>query len=272
VRDPKDPWAFKEEMLLKDAIMENISRANKKKKCRVVCRTHRIGSAHHPRSDSILVSVPTVAPQGLAILLTHAATQIETTEDEASPWLIRSKSLLPISHNPLEVVRHTVAKVSGMNACREPLPTIRTVWPIMREHLLLSFYHQEESHLSVNSVPSGFVSINPAPDPSIHDDPSMNSVHGSCGISAAGVSVGNQNGLIIVPGIANQNVNQTGNGNVVATRAGVNGNGNNQNQIRCYNCRGLDHYARSCTVRLRRRDVAYLQTQLLIAQKEKAEI
>ncbi|GJV94090.1 retrovirus-related pol polyprotein from transposon TNT 1-94 [Tanacetum coccineum] len=80
------------------------------------------------------------------------------------------------------------------------------------------------------------------------------------------------NGLIIVPGIANQNVNQTGNGNVVATRAGVNGNGNNQNQIRCYNCRGLDHYARSCTVRLRRRDVAYLQTQLLIAQKEKAEI
>ncbi|GKC91600.1 integrase, catalytic region, zinc finger, CCHC-type containing protein, partial [Tanacetum coccineum] len=93
----------------------------------------------------------------------------------------------------------------------------------------------------------------------------------------AGQIVGNQNGynangLIIVPGIANQNVNQTGNGNVVATRAGVNGNGNNQNQIRCYNCRGLDHYARSCTVRLRRRDVAYLQTQLLIAQKEKAEI
>ncbi|GKA11929.1 hypothetical protein Tco_0691475 [Tanacetum coccineum] len=30
-------------------------------------------------------------------------------------------------------------------------------------------------------------------------------------------------------GIANQNVNQTGNGNVVAARAGVNGNGNNQN-------------------------------------------
>ncbi|GKA43898.1 gypsy type transposase [Tanacetum coccineum] len=93
VRDPRDPWAFKEEMLLEDAIMANVSRAEKKKKCRVVRRTHGIGSAHHPRTDGIPVSVPTVAPQGLAILLTDAATQTETTEDEASPRLIRSKSL-----------------------------------------------------------------------------------------------------------------------------------------------------------------------------------
>nr|GEV92681.1 hypothetical protein [Tanacetum cinerariifolium] len=40
-------------------------------------------------------------------------------------------------------------------------------------------------------------------------------------------NVGNQNGLIIVPGIANQNANQNGNGNVVAAQAEVNGNGNN---------------------------------------------
>ncbi|GKC61160.1 hypothetical protein Tco_1088758 [Tanacetum coccineum] len=73
----------------------NMSRAEKKK-CRVVCRTHGIGSAHHPRSDGIPVSVPTVAPQGLAILLTDAATRTETTEDEASPRLIRSKSLPPM--------------------------------------------------------------------------------------------------------------------------------------------------------------------------------
>ncbi|GJR07794.1 retrovirus-related pol polyprotein from transposon TNT 1-94 [Tanacetum coccineum] len=59
-------------------------------------------------------------------------------------------------------------------------------------------------------------------------------------------NVGNQNRLNVVPKIANQNVNQTGNGNVVAARAGVNGNGNNDNQIRCYNCRGLGHYARNC--------------------------
>ncbi|GKC35597.1 hypothetical protein Tco_1047981 [Tanacetum coccineum] len=54
-------------------------------------------------------------------------------------------------------------------------------------------------------------------------------------------NVGNQNGLIVVPGIANPNVNQHGNGNVVAARAKGNGNKNNGNQIRCYNCRGLGH-------------------------------
>ncbi|GJU36450.1 hypothetical protein Tco_1184804 [Tanacetum coccineum] len=62
VRDPRVPWAFKEEML----------------------------------SDGIPVLVPTVAPQGLAILLTDDATQTETTEDEASPRLIRSKSMPPM--------------------------------------------------------------------------------------------------------------------------------------------------------------------------------
>ncbi|GJX84590.1 gag-pol polyprotein [Tanacetum coccineum] len=46
----------------------------------------------------------------------------------------------------------------------------------------------------------------------------------------------------------------------------------NKNGIRCYNCRGLGHTARNCTVRPRRRDAAYLQTQLLIAQKEEAGI
>ncbi|GJR40794.1 hypothetical protein Tco_1216478 [Tanacetum coccineum] len=56
-------------------------------------------------------------------------------------------------------------------------------------------------------------------------------------------NVGNQNGLIVVPGIAppiaNQNANQNGNGNVVAARAEGNANRNNGNQIRCYNYRGL---------------------------------
>ncbi|GJU48589.1 hypothetical protein Tco_1218144 [Tanacetum coccineum] len=62
VRDPKDPWVVKEEMLLEDLIAANKSHAEKKKKCRVVCRTYRIGSAHHPRSDGIPVSAPTVVP------------------------------------------------------------------------------------------------------------------------------------------------------------------------------------------------------------------
>nr|GEW61980.1 hypothetical protein [Tanacetum cinerariifolium]GFA45181.1 hypothetical protein [Tanacetum cinerariifolium] len=83
-------------------------------------------------------------------------------------------------------------------------------------------------------------------------------------------NVGNQNGLIVVPRIANQNLN--GNGNLIEARAEGNVTGNNGNQIRCYNCRGLSHFSRNCTVRPMRRDAAYLQTQLLIAQKEKAGI
>nr|GFC56337.1 hypothetical protein [Tanacetum cinerariifolium] len=64
------------------------------------------------------------------------------------------------------------------------------------------------------------------------------------------------------------NRNQIGNGNLVALRAAGNAAGHNENQIRCYNCRGVGHLARDCTVRPMRRDAAYLQTQLLIAQKE----
>nr|GEU33274.1 uncharacterized mitochondrial protein AtMg00810-like [Tanacetum cinerariifolium] len=96
-RDPTDPWACKEEILLADAIAANVSHAEKKK-CRVVCRTHGVGSAHHARSDGVPVSVPTVAPQGPAILLTDAATQTEISEDGASPRLLRSSSL-PAMHN-----------------------------------------------------------------------------------------------------------------------------------------------------------------------------
>nr|GEX40880.1 ribonuclease H-like domain-containing protein [Tanacetum cinerariifolium] len=60
-------------------------------------------------------------------------------------------------------------------------------------------------------------------------------------------NVGNQNRLIVVLRIANQNANQNGNGNVIAAWAEDNGNRNNGNQIRCYNYRGMGHYARKCT-------------------------
>nr|GEV29084.1 retrovirus-related Pol polyprotein from transposon TNT 1-94 [Tanacetum cinerariifolium] len=62
-------------------------------------------------------------------------------------------------------------------------------------------------------------------------------------------NIRNQNRLIGVPGNANQNLN--GNGNLVAARADGNAAGHNGNQIR---------------------DATYLQTQLLIAQKEEAGI
>nr|GEZ81810.1 hypothetical protein [Tanacetum cinerariifolium] len=76
---------------------------------------------------------------------------------------------------------------------------------------------------------------------------------------------GNQNGLVVVPEIANQSETS----NVFATRAEGTGIGN---QAMCYNCRGLGHIARNYTARPRRMDSAYLQTQLLIAQKEEAGI
>nr|GEX91811.1 hypothetical protein [Tanacetum cinerariifolium] len=75
-------------------------------------------------------------------------------------------------------------------------------------------------------------------------------------------NVANQNRLIGVQGNGNQN--QIGNGTLVAVRVEGNAAGNNGNQIR--------HFARDCTARPRRRDAAYLQTQLLIAQKEEAGI
>nr|GEU53483.1 transposase (putative), gypsy type [Tanacetum cinerariifolium] len=96
VRDPRDTWAVKEEILLEEAIAANLSRPEKIKSCRVVCRTHGVGSANHARSDGVLISVPTVALQGLAILLADAATQTYTSEDDASPRLLRSKSLPPM--------------------------------------------------------------------------------------------------------------------------------------------------------------------------------
>nr|GEW89908.1 hypothetical protein [Tanacetum cinerariifolium] len=93
-------------------------------------------------------------------------------------------------------------------------------------------------------------------------------------------NVRNQNGLIGVQGNGNQNQigngngnqNQIGNGNLVAARAEENAAGQNGNLIRCYNCMGVGHYARNYTIRPRRRDATYLQTQLLIAQKEEAGI
>ncbi|GJW49135.1 hypothetical protein Tco_0090486 [Tanacetum coccineum] len=93
VRNLEDPWAIKEEMPLEDVIAGNISRTKKKRKFWVVCCTHGVGSTHHARSNGVPVSMSTVAPQGLAILLADAATQIE---DEVSPRLLRSKSLPPM--------------------------------------------------------------------------------------------------------------------------------------------------------------------------------
>ncbi|GJV02073.1 hypothetical protein Tco_1335642 [Tanacetum coccineum] len=61
-------------------------------------------------------------------------------------------------------------------------------------------------------------------------------------------NVGNQNGLIVILGIANGN------------------------HIRCYNCQREDHLACNCTVKPGKQDAAYLQKQMQITLKEDAGI
>nr|GEY81707.1 Gag-Pol polyprotein [Tanacetum cinerariifolium] len=82
----------------------------------------------------------------------------------------------------------------------------------------------------------------------------------------------NFNNPYIYPMFHQDQPSEDGNGNVVTARVEGNGNGNgtrnNRNQLRCYNCKGMGHLVRNCIVRPKRRDVAYLQTQLMIAQKE----
>ncbi|GJT51876.1 hypothetical protein Tco_0978033 [Tanacetum coccineum] len=74
----------------------------------------------------------------------------------------------------------------------------------------------------------------------------------------AGQNVRNQNGYNVVQNVENQVVQNA------VQNPGVQNVGNQNG--------GLGHLPRNCTVRLRRRDAAYLQTQLLIAQKEEAGI
>ncbi|GJR10791.1 hypothetical protein Tco_0793443 [Tanacetum coccineum] len=82
-------------------------------------------------------------------------------------------------------------------------------------------------------------------------------------------NVGRMNGISVDTRIANQH----GIRNVVTARAEGNSNGSNDNQITCVNSyEEGHHHASTCTIKLKKLDVAYLQKHIQIAQKEEAGI
>nr|GEV08005.1 hypothetical protein [Tanacetum cinerariifolium] len=53
---------------------------------------------------------------------------------------------------------------------------------------------------------------------------------------------------------------------------GDNGNGQNVNQIRCYTCRGVGHYAINFTKKSRVRDTTYYTKRLMLILQEEAGV
>nr|GEY81772.1 copia protein [Tanacetum cinerariifolium] len=96
--------------------------------------------------------------------------------------------------------------------------------------------HQDQPSLNQNYMQQ------PMPNPEDITDPTtaMNMQ-----IAQPGMNMGQDRQMQMVGGNANLN----GNGNQVATRAEGNAAGHNGNQIRCYNYKGVGHFARNCTVR-----------------------
>ena len=82
-----------------------------------------------------------------------------------------------------------------------------------------------------------------------------------------GQFVGNHRGQYIGNQVMGNQV-----GNAAAPVAGNYGNGNmNQgNVVKCFNCQGVGHMARNCPSRVDKKDPEYLQKALMLAQKQKA--
>ncbi|GJR50317.1 hypothetical protein Tco_1400838 [Tanacetum coccineum] len=158
------------------------------------------------------------------------------------------------------------------------LKFLNNLQPEWRRHVTI-FHQTKDLHEVDYTQLYDFLKYNQAkiaqPGMNLGQDRQMQMVGGNRGNQFrqyVGQNVGNQNGYNAIQTVENQNLNPNGNGNVVAARVEGNAIGNNGIQIRCYNYRGLGHLARNCTDIPRRRDAAYLQTQLLIAQKEEAGI
>nr|GEW45576.1 hypothetical protein [Tanacetum cinerariifolium] len=144
----------------------------------------------------------------------------------------------------------------------DPTTTMNMALALMAKAFKLNYSTPTNNNQRISSNPRNRQIAQPG-NPAGYNDVIGNQVNQNAFQNLRVQNVGNHNGLIGVQGNGNQN--QIRNGNLVAGRAVGNAVGQNENQIRCYNCKGVGHYARNCTVRPKRRDDAYLQTQLLIA-------
>nr|GEW51667.1 hypothetical protein [Tanacetum cinerariifolium] len=203
-----------------------------------------------PQNDNVVISKDTSVEQGGETVEQHPVNFEETPPHQDQSSFNQNYLQQPMP-NPEDIT--------------DPTTAMNMALALMAKAFKLNYSTLTNNNQIISSNPRNMQIAQPGMN--MGQDRQMHMVGGNGGNQFrqyVGQNAGNPAGYNNV--IGNQN------GNLVAARAEGNTAGQNGNQIRCYNCRGVGHYARNCTVRPRKRDAAYLQTQLLIAQKEEARI